>query len=71
MPTVATVPSVRTDRRHLLLLGQLLQLVELLLGLDRAPFHIIHGLQSKGSVSEAKTARQRGRGRHAPGERSN
>lgn len=31
MPTVSTVLSVRTDRRHLFLLGQLLQLVELLL----------------------------------------
>lgn len=49
---------VGTDRRHLFLLSQLLQLVELLLWFDRTLFHIVHGLQGK-----EPSLKQRGRGK--------
>lgn len=66
-----------TDHGHLLLLGQLLQLVGLLLGSDEASPHVVRGLRTPtqvvvsggGKWEERKKKTLRGSG--GPGERSN
>lgn len=62
-----------TDRGHLLLLCQLLQLVRLLLCFDEAFLNVIHSLQRKGAVKKnmyISTQQKKDRHMHTPGGRS-